>query len=72
MHAALMLAHTRAHCSVRAAFDPRSFEKILAKRNEEAQESAARFADDYKSGALSPSQSGAGRPAVLCNFVAGF
>ena len=53
-------SRTRTHTtySVRAAFDPRSFEKILAKRNEEAQESAARYADDYLAGVLSPSEPG--------------
>lgn len=45
--------------SVRTAFDPRAFEKILAKRNEETQESAARFADDFKAGLLSASEPGA-------------
>jgi len=49
---------TRNDENVRAAFDPRSFEKTLAKRNEEAQESAARFAEDFKSGIISPSEPG--------------
>lgn len=41
-------------CSVRAMFDPRAFEKALAKRNEEAAESFTRFSEDLASGALDP------------------
>lgn len=44
--------------SVRAAFDPRMFEKVLAKRNEEALESALRFAEDFSAGQYDPASSG--------------
>ncbi|KAL6765183.1 hypothetical protein V8C86DRAFT_3128329 [Haematococcus lacustris] len=47
-------AETRNSERVRALYDPRSFEKALTKRNEEAAESLTRFADDVASGALDP------------------
>lgn len=39
-------------------FDPRSFEKALAKRNEEAAESATRFAEDLSSGGVDAKSAG--------------
>jgi hypothetical protein len=43
---------------VRALYDPRFFEKALAKRNEEAADSATRFREDLTSGALDPKAPG--------------
>lgn len=43
---------------VRALYDPRAFEKALAKRNEEAAESASQFREDLANGVLDPKSPG--------------
>lgn len=44
--------------STRAAFDPRAWEKVLLKRNEEAAESAKQFASDLEAGKMDASAEG--------------